>query len=261
MALLLILGSGAAISADLYVARTLVTGQGEAGRQAGFATTLRQVLVKVSGDPTLASDPRVAAIAAEPAAFVAGFDYHDRMTGIPVHDEQGTRDRPYDLTVSFDHSKVDAALGALGHAPWPEPRPPLAVFVDVETGAVTYPLAGDGNAGRDLREALADAAWRFGMTAELPTAAVWASLREGAVPSPQASSAWIEAAALAMGGDRVLAGSLAWSDADLGWTAVWQMKSADQVVRWSIVGVSFDVAFRQGVGGAAQLLSGNGRPN
>ena len=156
-----------------------MTGQGEAGRQAGFAITLRQVLVKVSGDPTLADDPKVAAIAAEPAAFVTGFDYRDRMAGIPVHDEQGTRDRPYELTVSFDHSKVDAALGVLGHAPWPEPRPPLAVFVDVEIGGVTYPLAGDGNAGRDLREALADAAWRFGMTAELPTAAVWASLREG----------------------------------------------------------------------------------
>ena len=255
------MGAGPAISTELYAGRTLVTGQGETGRQAGFATTLRQVLVKLSGDPAVADDPRAGAVAADAAAFVESFDYRDRMAGVPVHDEQGTRDRPYDLTVVFDHARVDDALRALGRTPWLEPRPALAVFVEVTAGDIAYPLAADGTAGRDLREALADAAWRFGMTADLPAISVWTSITEGAGSSPEPSPAWIEAATLAMDGRRVLAGSLVWSDADLGWTAVWRMKSGDRVVRWSIVGVSFDEAFRQGVGGAVKMLSGNGRPN
>jgi uncharacterized protein len=32
-------------------------------------------------------------MAGQAGTFVADFDYHDRMGGIPVHDEQGTRDR------------------------------------------------------------------------------------------------------------------------------------------------------------------------
>jgi hypothetical protein len=60
---MLALSRGTAAAADdLYRARTIVTGQGEEGRSAGFAECLGQVLVKVSGDPRLLGDPGVAAM-------------------------------------------------------------------------------------------------------------------------------------------------------------------------------------------------------
>ena len=69
-----------------------------------------------------------------PPDFVEGFSYRDLMEGIPVHDEQGSRDRPYDLTVIFEPDEVDAALAALGSAPWTGPRPELLVVVAVRNG-------------------------------------------------------------------------------------------------------------------------------
>jgi hypothetical protein len=119
LAALFIFGDGAAAGNvdDLYQARTIVTGQGEVSRRVGFADCLEQVLVKVSGDSRLLDDPEITAMADEAGTFVADFHYRDRMAGIPVHDEQGTRDRPYDLTVSFDPTRIDTALRSLGHEP------------------------------------------------------------------------------------------------------------------------------------------------
>src|SRR5262252_1596173 len=95
---LLVLTWGVAKAAnldDLYQAQTTVTGQGEANRVVGFAQCLEDVLVKVSGDPRLIGDPAVAEMAGRAGSFVREFRYHDQMSGIPVHDEQGTRDPPY----------------------------------------------------------------------------------------------------------------------------------------------------------------------
>ena len=80
---------------DLYVARAFVTGQGEVNRTAAFASTMAKVLVKVSGDPLLFGDPRVAALAAQAGGMVTGFRYRDRLEGIPNHDEQGTATHRY----------------------------------------------------------------------------------------------------------------------------------------------------------------------
>jgi hypothetical protein len=58
--------AGAADVDDLYRARTIVTGQGEESRRVGFPVCLEQVLIKVSGDPRLIGDPRVAALGGGP---------------------------------------------------------------------------------------------------------------------------------------------------------------------------------------------------
>src|SRR5688572_28204940 len=172
LTVLLMLACGSA-AADLYQAQAIVTGEGEENRKIGFARALEQVLVKVSGDPRLAGEPAVAAMAGEAGAFVAKFRYRDRMAGIPVHDEQGTRDRPFDLTVDFIPEKIDAALRSLGREPWTAPRPRIVLFLGVQNGPTAYTLAGDGERGRDLREALAAEAGRLGMPALLPDQAAF----------------------------------------------------------------------------------------
>ncbi|MGH7005953.1 MAG: DUF2066 domain-containing protein, partial [Alphaproteobacteria bacterium] len=149
----ILLGSGAAAAAatldDLYQAKAIVTGQEQLDRRRGVALCLKEVLVKVSGDPRLAADPRVAEVTARAGTFVDTFRYRDRMSEKPINDEQGTRDRPYDLTVKFNPSKIDSALRSLGRAPWTALRPRLAVFVVVNNGATTYALASDARRGVD----------------------------------------------------------------------------------------------------------------
>lgn len=236
----LVLSSGAKggrdAGRDLYRCTTIVTGQGEEGRATGFGRCLEEVLVKLSGDPQLATDPRLGALADGAAGLVTRFAYRDRMEGIPVHDEQGTRDRPHDLSVEFEPARTDAALRGLGREPWADPRPAVMLKVTVENGATRFVLSADGRQGRDMREAIADVSGRLGITVLLPG---------GDTPA---------AAALP------LEGSLTWSPEALGWIADWRLRAGDRVETWSVRGVSFDDAFRVGIGGAARILSGNGAP-
>lgn len=269
LAALLTLGGGTVAShagdrdgdLDYYQARTIVTGQGEVSRRQGFAECLEQVLVKVSGDPRLLGDPDVALMMEKAGTMVADFHYRDRMAGIPVHDEQGTRDRPYDLTVSFHPAQIHAALRALGREPWRGPRPRVLVLVAVRLGATTYVLAGDDQRGRDQREALADAAERFGIPIALPDqmALTKAGLSYESLATLDLPN--LDKTASTMGGDLALRGTLLWSEEALGWIADWRLDAGGTNYRWGIRGVGFDDAFRNAMAGAAQILSGHGQPS
>ena len=185
------------------------------------------------------------------------------MAGIPVHDEQGTRDRPFDLTVDFIPEKIDAALRSLGREPWTAPRPRIVVFLGVQNGPTAYTLAGDGERGRDLREALAAEAGRLAACRRCcrSQAALAAGRLEFCGSCRRPILPALDGTAKSTGGDVALAGSLVWSDAALGWIADWRLAWHGKIYRWQIGGVSFDAAFRSGLGGAAQILSGHGPPS
>ena len=246
---------------ELYQARAIVTGQEGQARTRGIAACLEDVLVKVSGDPRLIDDARTAVLAEHAEELVESFRYRDRMTGIPVHDEQGTRDRPYDLTVDFDPPAIDAALYSLGRKPWSASRPTVAMFLNVRNGSVAYALARDGERGCDLREALAAASWKFGLPLALPDSATLADVPPGEPGTRAADLGGFETAAQRTGGDVALLGWLTWDEANLGWVAEWRLPHGGELYRWQVGGVSFDAAFRSAVSGAAQILSGNGRPD
>ena len=167
---LLVSGAASAEEAlDLYQGRATVTGTREETRAVGFAAAFEEVLAKVSGDARLIGDGRVAAMAGNAAEYVASYTYRDRMEGIPAHDDQGSYDRPHDLTVTFDKGKIDGALASLGLKPWTEARPPIVLFVGVRNGDVAFVLSADAEQGASMREALAAAAVRTGLPASVPS--------------------------------------------------------------------------------------------
>lgn len=258
--LLLGCGAAAAIVEDLYQAQAIVTGQTEQNRGAGFAQCLTDVLVKVSGDPRLIDDARVAAMAGQAGTFVRAFRYRDRMEGIPVHDEQGTRDRPYDLTCDFHPEKIDAALRSLGREPWTASRPRLVVFLAVRNGPVTYVLTDDGKRGPGQREALLTASRKMGVPMTLPTQTALAGAGLSFENMPAADLQSLDATAKTAGGDLALAGSMVFSDEVHGWIADWRLGWLGKTYRWRIQGVNFDEAFRSAMRGAAHILSGHGQP-
>jgi hypothetical protein len=251
-------GHAACAADDLYRAQAIVTGEGEAERARGFALCLEAVLVKVSGDPLLSREPALAALKSQAAGFVTGFDYHDRMAGIPVHDEQGTRDRPFDLTVAFDPPKIDAALRKLGRAPWPQPRTRLTVLLGVRDATAAYVLAEDGERGLGQRQSLAAIAAQRGIAITLPSTALLAGGHVTYREIAAAAAPRLDALASKSGGDAALSGTLVWTEAALGWTAQWRLAWRGREHRWRIGGVSFDDAFRNGVDGAVAVLSGHG---
>jgi uncharacterized protein len=255
---------GAATSAraadDLYRAQTIVTGQGEANRIIGFAACLEDVLIKVSGDLRLGGDPRLAGYKSHAADAVKAYRYHDRMSGTPVRDEQGTRDRPYDLIVDFEASRIDGILHDLGITPWLADRPVLGVVVQMEQGGRKYLVTADGRQSDLQRDALFAAAAKRGIRIVLPDAAALAKSNiDAAEPTALAPPTLISLVA-AQGANVVLAGHLTWSDSDLGWVTEWRVDWQGRPHRWRLGGITFDEAFRRGLGGAAQILSGHGDP-
>jgi len=263
VAILLVLlgaGAGAAEVGDLYQAQIVVTGQGETNRLRGFALCLEDVVVKVSGDPRLIGDPRLAPLAQQAAALVAGFSYHDQMSGTPLRDEQGTRDRPYDLTVRFDQAKIDAALRGLGIAPWTAARPRLAVLVGMRNGRAATLVSSDDERARNQREALEAAASKRGLPIVLPSTRALAIAGLTVEQLPGADFSRLQAVADATGGDVALVGTLVFVEKSLRWSADWRLAWQGTTYRWRITSTTFDDAFRQAMTGAAQILSGHGKP-
>ena len=243
---------------DLYRVQTVVTGQGDANRMIGFASCMEDVLIKVSGAERLAGDRRLAAYKAKAKDFVTAFDYRDQFSGKPKRDEQGTRDRPFDLTVDFDKEKIDGVLKALGLKPWLSHRPVLAVFVEMEQGERKFIVTSDGTQSDLQRDALLAAAARRGMNIVLPTAAALAKANINGTELSKTPSSTLVSLAAAQGGEVALVGRLVWNDRDLGWATQWQIDRPGRSHRWRLRGVTFDEAFRRGIGGAAQVLSDNG---
>ena len=96
------------------------------------------------------------------------------------------------------------------------------------------------------------------MTILIPDKAAMAGMNVEALQDK--SMAELNALARTVGGDLALAGSIVWSDEDLGWVADWRLAPAGETLHWQVRGVSFDEAFRVAMRGAAQILSGNGAP-
>lgn len=253
---------GGAMAADdsLYRAQAVVTGQGEPNRMIGFGVCLEDVLIKVSGQPMLASDHRLVAYKSKAKEFVSSFDYHDQYAGKPHHDEQGTRDRPYDLTVDFDDKKIDGILAKLGLKPWRSQRPVLGVFAEMQHGPKDYIVTSDGTQSDLQRDALAAAAGKRGMRFVLPDTTALTSASVTAAELSKTPPAKLSSIVAPQGGEAILLGRLVWDDNDLGWATQWRMAWHGKDYKWQFRGVTFDEAFRRGIGGAAQVLSGNGDP-
>jgi hypothetical protein len=222
-------------AAELYEARAIVSGSGAATRGDAIVTSFRRVLVKVSGNPALLEDPRVDPLDALAAGMVEDFAYQDRMSDIPHHDEQGTRDRPFDVAVHFDAAKIDAALVFVDERPYRGPRPKLFIRIAVDDHGATFPLTADAEADERQREALLAAAERFGLRVVLPDSTA-------ITPPPN--------------GEAVLSGRLFWSEGAAGWVGVWRLDWPGGARDWSISGVSFDDAFRDAVGGSLRAFAG-----
>jgi uncharacterized protein len=255
-------GAGAMASAEdkLYRAQTIVTGQGEANRLLGFAVCLEDVLIKVSGALKLAGDPRLDLYRLNAKDFVKAHSYHDQMSGTPKRDEQGTRDRPYDLIVEFDEKKIDDLLGALGLKPWLSHRPVLGVVVEMEQGPRKYIVTADARQSDLQRESLFGAADKRGMSIVLPDVAALAKAGIDVAELAAAPASTLASRTAGQGAEVTLVGHLVWNDSELGWATEWQMDWQGRPHQWQIRGINFDEAFRRGIGGAAQILSGNADP-
>ncbi|HEY0203198.1 MAG TPA: DUF2066 domain-containing protein [Acetobacteraceae bacterium] len=227
----------------LYEASVIVTGTDARSRPEGLGRALAQVLAKVSGSPALLDDPKVAALAPAAPGLVASLAYLDQMSDLPRRDEQGSRDRPYDLVVRFDPASLDAMLEGLGETPW-RIRPPILVDLRIEPrSGPAMPLRADTAADERHRAALLAAADGAGLQMVLPldrTAAAGPARPDLAPPPPELA----------------LRGTVSWVEG-AGWTGRFTLPWHGRDHTWNVEGVSFDEAYRVAMRGAARVLSGH----
>lgn len=235
-----------------YQATAIVTGSDRRSRPAGFARCLREVLVKVSGEPRLYHDPRVDRLAAEADLFIASFDYVDQLAAYHHHDDQGTYDRPFNLTVHFVPKLIDKVLADLGEQPWRGPRPVIVPVLTVRGfNGVSYRLTAESPSGADQRTAFAGIARDFGMSVRFPTEAefaAWAGQSPPLHPAPPPDQA-------------LVGGTVEFRQALPGWVGAWKMRWREVDYAWGIGGVNYDEAFRDAIRGVVRVASGHGTPD
>jgi hypothetical protein len=225
---------------DLYRAETIVTGQGEPERLRGFRVGAEEAVVKLTGDATLLGSEKLAPIIERSATLVQDFTYEDRMKGIPVHDEQGTRDRPHFLRIRFDKTKFDAALAEAGLKRWQGERPVLAVWLGIKDARSAIVLSAEGPEGYGQREVLKEASKKRGVPIVLPKPGQSAVSYE-TIAKGEAGTLRQEAERL--GADGLLYGTLDFNG-DVAWNTRWTVSGKDTEATWTMKGVTFDTALK-----------------
>ena len=255
--------SSATEQSALYRSAAIVTGQELPNRVAAAKAALPRVLIKLSGDPSIANDARIAPYIKRAIDLVSAFTYRDQMAGVPVRDEQGTRDRPYDLTLQFDPAKIDDLLRKLDRKQWSGARPTIAVFVSFNHTR-RYTVTRDDPSSLGPREALASASERAGLDIAIPMSYQARESFADTVPlnAPLESKAKLAAALTPSATEHpVLTGHAVWDDDQLGWRTTWQLDARGKTIRWTVDQVTYDEAFRNGLIGTAQILSSHGTPS
>jgi hypothetical protein len=193
-------------------------------------------------------------------SFVSEFRYHDRLEGIPIHDEQGTHDRPQDLSCVYKPETIDDLLRSLGRKPWLGNRPRLGVFLAVRDAKRSFVLASDGSQSPYMAESFHAATIPLAMSILLPDQGKLTTASLDVVTLQHTDMTQLDILAKEIGADAALAGSIAWSDTDLGWVADWRVTHGGRIYSWQVRGVSFDEAFRNAIRGSAEVFSGSGDP-
>jgi len=156
-------------------------------------------------------DPRTQELAAHADRYVACFGYADMMAGIPLHDDQGTYDRPHKLTVYFDPARINALLAQLGDRPWRGERPVVVPLLLVHgPKPPPYLLSAEIPAGEEQRGSFATAAGQFGIHVRIPNDAELVARGASVDHLPSFSPPL-------RGGEAVVTGTLDWSETLPGW--------------------------------------------
>lgn len=235
--------SGSVTDDALYKAETVVTGTGEAERMRGFREGAEEVAIKLTGNAGLAGRKIIDPILNDAAGLVAEHSYEDRMKGIPIHDEQGTRDRPHYLRIRFDKAKFDAALRKSSLKKWSGERRPVVIWLGIREASRRYVLASDGPEGYGQREVLKDIAEKRGVPIILPSKGQIAVTYDSVE-----NRRWhlLEQETKKLGAEGVLAGVLEF-DGNVGWNTRWALVAPGTKARWSMKGVTFDVALKRAI--------------
>lgn len=240
--------------AGFYQATAIVTGTDMRQRPSGFADCLMQVLLKLTGQPTIRDNVAVTSLTEHADTLVDHFVYVDPRAALLHHDDQGTYDRPHELTVWFKPHAVDDAIERLGLRLWHGPRPVIVPVVLVQTkDPEPFLLSEEAPQGVAMRAALVRVASGYGVGVHFPTAGELAEWGVDTVGAPNPLGAPTDLRLR-------VAGTLSFNVKEAGWTGSWSSELDGAEHHWEIHGVGFDQAFENMASGAIELAARTGIP-
>jgi hypothetical protein len=229
---------------NLYQAESPVMGQSGEVRAAGIQNAFAQVLVKVSGDRGLLSNPEIGQLLKRASSYVQQYRY--RMLETQVSDKA---DRL--LWVSFDERGVNRLLRQSGIPVWGVTRPTVLIWLGEERGASRSLVSFERQGG--LKSVVKRAAGDRGLPLVLPLMDVQ---DRNALP---VSDLWggfesdIRRASGRYLPDVILVGRL--SDQGGEWRGEWSLYLPDKVNRWQTRAASKQALAREGLQQTADVLA------
>ncbi len=233
---------------NLYEAEVSVVGQASEARTEGIRDAFAQVLVKVSGDRGLLSNPEIGSLLQRASSTVQQYRY--RL--LEQEGVAGAADRPDRLLwVRFDERAVNQLLRESGVPVWGVTRPSVLVWLGEERGAARNLVSLERQ--RDLKASLDWVAVARGLPLVLPLMDVE---DRNALP---VSDLWggfegdIRRASERYLPDVILVGRLSSRGGD--WQGEWTLYLPDKVVRWQSRAASEQALAAEGLQQTADALA------
>jgi len=240
----------------LHRGEAIVTGQDDLEeRERGIRHALIHALIKLSGDDRVADHPELPAILADAETFVIAHEYEDRKHGVPISDEQGTRDRSFQLRVDFDGDALHNVLERLGFGAWHEDRPRLLVLLAVTDHVDAFVIGTEVAQGIGHREVLEYEAHRRGMPLVIPRMDSFEATAVSHHDVVSTHGGAVGALARAYSADAALTGAMTQSSTGA-WSTDWTLLADDLPVRWRVPETTFDRSISQALGHSSRVLAG-----
>jgi uncharacterized protein len=242
---------------DLYESVAIVTGtQNMPERARGLRVALEQVIVKLTGNIDLISDPRMQEYLQFSSEYDRTISYTDRLAKKKLADEQGTRDRSYLLDVTFKPAEINAILSEVGARRWPAERPKLLMILSVKGELGNFIVGTTPVRTEPQRDTLLMFAERRGIPIALPKLDADETLLITAETIAKPDAGLIERLRKTYAADYLLIGEMN-QTAALEWTSQWSLNSGtEEPHAWKAEKLDYDEAMRYGLSQAAKQLAG-----
>ncbi|MBK8285327.1 MAG: DUF2066 domain-containing protein [Ahniella sp.] len=230
----------------IYEADAPILSEDARDRDQAVRTAFRRVLVKASGDTTVASAPELEALMSGVEAFVTG----EESRQVVATNAVGVPETRLVRRVRFDGEAIRKVLADLGRPVWPEQRAPMMVWLVVDDGTRKQIASSTQVQALDALTVRAD---ERGLTVQLPN---MDNVDQGRVDAVTLWDAPLKAVVGASGRYGISTSLLIrLRRAGTEWSAKYALIQGGQFEEWSAVDSSSGPLLSLGIDGAADRLA------
>jgi hypothetical protein len=251
----------ASVIRNLYEVKYPVESQTRSERQAAIKSAFEELLIRITGDETIASKPQAAEMLDKSSQYVRQFSYELIPASLldTVDQAPGENFLPTDepepqrvISVLFDEEAVTDALWQAKLPFWDKARPDTLVWVAVEDEISRYIL--DASQPSAVLEALRINAERRGAPIIFPLLDLEDQLNINVADVWGNYESTIRAASERYGTDTILAGRIV-KDPFGGWRARWTIYKPTEQITWDARSVKLERVAGSGINHLASDLA------